>query len=145
MKIKKMLSILVSMVMILSFTGCGSDTETGNAKDGTEKSEAEITLSNYEATGTQNVEYVRFLYIGEIDGAYKAQEESAENANYIAVGTICPHCNDKKEYRYEISKVLSEDIGKRTITKTGSGECMGPYHSSSDPSQYIFSYTFTLE
>lgn len=147
MKSKKILSLVLLVVLLIVFAGgcagkSSSQSSEGNSDD--KKGNGKITLADYEVSGVQNVEYVEYLYIGEVDGTFVAKSVSPEEGNYIAVGTVCPHCNNKQEYRKLISIISEAEIGKSVITKTDIGECGGSDHSSADPDEYMYSYVFNL-
>ena len=142
---KKFLSILCVVFLLLSFAGCSNNPSADTTTDPQNTTVAPETVSkpvitDYTLTGMMNVTDVFF------DGA-KSGETGLESSTYIIVYLKCPYCDYEGNFaKIPFSEISENLIGQQAFTVSKEISC-GEYdkHDWRDNPDYKYSILFTLD
>ena len=151
---KKLLSIICVVFLLISFAGCSSTPTEGSSVDSATESQngaeapetvAKPVITDYSVAGMMNVTDVYFS--GKtLNGSYsKVGYNGVDTAIAITVDIMCPQCGEETFRIINFSDISENYIGQQTFTWTDKEECINwANHSDSFDSSYKYSIIFTL-
>ena len=149
---KKLLTLLTVLTLVLSLAACASTPADDNATDtppvsnqNPEPSEevAPVTIADYSVVGMSNVTNVYFSAPNE-NGHYTKRVDPA-NATAVVAELMCPYCHSEGSIVLDFSKFSESQIGQQTFTWTDTFPCYDwSDHEDTYNSDYTYALMFTL-
>lgn len=151
---KKLLSILCVVLLLLSFAGCSSTSFADPSADSTTKPQnstaapetvAKPVITDYTLTGMMNVTDVYFSGKTSTGSYSKVGYNGVDTAIAITVDIMCPQCGEETFDIIDFSDISEHLIGQQTFTWTSEEDCSNwDNHSDSFDTVYKYSIIFTL-
>ena len=151
---KKLLSIMCVVFVLISFVGCSSTPSENPSVDSTTESQnstvapetvAKPVITDYSVAGMMNVTDVYFSGKTSTGSYCKVGYNGVDTAIAITVEIMCPQCGEETFDIIDFSDISENLIGQQTFSWTDEENCGNwANHSDSFDSSYKYSIIFTL-
>lgn len=151
---KKLLSIMCVVFVLISFVGCSSTPSENPSVDSATGSQnstvapetvAKPVITDYSVAGMMNVTDVYFSGKTSTGSYSKVGYNGVDTAIAITVDIMCPQCGEETFDIIDFSDISENLIGQQTFSWTDEKYCLNwDNHSDSFDSSYKYSIIFTL-